>query len=96
MGHSDTAAPFVQSQIIALPPLSCHMVQGRPKYKDRQGEHKAERVREERKSRAAYEANLRPVWKGRRQGGAENGEERGSTWRERVERMFLEYETAHR
>ena len=65
MGHSDTAAPFVQSQIIALPPLSCHMVQGRPKYKDRQGEHKAERVREERKSRAADEANLRPVWKGR-------------------------------
>ena len=65
MGRPDTAAPFVQSQIIALPPLSGHMVQGRPKHKDRQGECKAERATEERKSRAADEANLRPAWKGR-------------------------------
>lgn len=41
------------------------MVQGRPKYKDRQGERKAERAREERTSRAADEANFRPVLKGR-------------------------------
>ena len=66
MGRPDTAAPFVQSQIIALPPLSGHMVQGRPKHKDRQGECKAERATEERKSRAADEANLRPAWKGRK------------------------------
>lgn len=35
MARSDTTAPFVWSQVVTLPALSCHMVQWRPKYKDR-------------------------------------------------------------
>lgn len=72
MGCSDTLAPFVRSQIITLPFLSCHMVQGSPKDKDRQGERKAERGREERKSRVCrWNWFMSSVQGASRQGGAQ-------------------------